>query len=223
MQNFVETEVSMKNSEEIKETVRHIERIQANPAQGLTAEQVQKRFDGNAYNYKVGSSTLSVSEIVRSNVFTYFNLVFAVIAVLLAIVGAWSDMMFLPSIVANTCIGIVQEVHSKHVLDKLSLLNAPQSVVIRDGQKKKIPAEELVLDDVVEVGAGSQIPADAVILEGELQVNESLITGEADEGRGFSAFRQLCGIRNGFGKTGKSRKGFLYLQAYASGNKVQKG
>lgn len=171
----------MKNSEEIKETVRHIERIQANPAQGLTAEQVQKRFDGNAYNYKVESSTLSVSEIVRSNVFTYFNLVFAVIAVLLAIVGAWSDMMFLPIIVANTCIGIVQEVHSKHVLDKLSLLNAPQSVVIRDGQKKKIPAEELVLDDVVEFGAGSQIPADAVILEGELQVNESLITGEADE------------------------------------------
>ena len=113
--------------------------------------------------------------------FTYFNLVFAVIAVLLSIVGAWRDMLFLPIIVANTCIGIIQEIHSKKVLDKLSILNAPQSVVIRDGKKAKISADKLVLDDVVEFTAGSQIPADAKVIDGELQVNESLITGESDE------------------------------------------
>ena len=158
-----------------------VERIAADPQTGLSMEQVRKRFAQGADNYKVESSTLSVSEIVRSNVCTYFNLVFAVIAVLLAIVGAWSDMLFLPIIVANTCIGIVQEVHSKKVLDKLSILNAPHAVVIRDGKKQEILADQLVLDDIVEFTAGSQIPADAKVVSGELQVNESLITGESDE------------------------------------------
>lgn len=158
-----------------------MERIAADPQSGLSAEQVKRRFAQGENNYKVESSTLSVSEIVRSNVCTYFNLVFAVIAVLLAIVGAWSDMLFLPIIVANTCIGIIQEVHSKKVLDKLSILNAPHAVVIRDGKRQEIPADQLVLDDIVEFSAGSQIPADAKVVSGELQVNESLITGEPDE------------------------------------------
>lgn len=158
-----------------------MERIAADPQSGLSAEQVKRRFAQGENNYKIESSTLSVSEIVRSNVCTYFNLVFAVIAVLLAIVGAWSDMLFLPIIVANTCIGIIQEVHSKKVLDKLSILNAPHAVVIRDGKRQEIPADQLVLDDIVEFSAGSQIPADAKVVSGELQVNESLITGESDE------------------------------------------
>ena len=156
-------------------------RVQAEPGVGLSAEQVKERFACHADNYKVESSTMSVSDIVKSNVFTYFNLVFLIIAILLSIVGAWRDMLFLPIIIANTCIGIVQEIHSKNVLDKLSILNAPQSVVIRDGKKAQIPADKLVLDDVVEFTAGSQIPADATVLDGELQVNESLITGESDE------------------------------------------
>lgn len=158
-----------------------MERIAADPQSGLSAEQVKRRFAQGENNYKVESSTLSVPEIMRSNVCTYFNLVFAVIAVLLAIVGAWSDMLFLPIIVANTCIGIIQEVHSKKVLDKLSILNAPHAVVIRDGKRQEIPADQLVLDDIVEFSAGSQIPADAKVVSGELQVNESLITGESDE------------------------------------------
>lgn len=156
-------------------------RVQADLGTGLSAAQVKERFACHADNYKVESSTMSVSDIVKSNVFTYFNLVFAIIAVLLSIVGAWRDMLFLPIIIANTCIGIIQEIHSKKVLDKLSILNAPQSVVIRDGKKAQIAADKLVLDDVVEFTAGSQIPADAVVLDGELQVNESLITGESDE------------------------------------------
>ncbi len=158
-----------------------VERVQADPLAGLTSEQVRQRFEAHADNFNVESSTLSVSEIVKSNVFTYFNLVFFIIAILLTIVGAWSDMMFLPIIIANTGIGIIQEIHSKNVLDRLSILNAPQAVVLRDGKKMQVPADQLVLDDVVEFSAGSQIPADAILLSGELQVNESLITGESDE------------------------------------------
>lgn len=166
--------------EGMEETVK-ISRIQADPSTGLTSEQVRQRFAAHADNYKVDSSTRSVSEIVKSNVFTYFNLVFAIIAVLLILVGAWTDMMFLPVIIANTCIGIVQEIHSKRVLDKLSILNAPKCVAVRDGRQVQLSSEELVLDDIVMFSAGSQIPADATVVQGEVQVNESLITGEADE------------------------------------------
>lgn len=170
-----------RNKENPIEAPISVERIQADPASGLSTEQVKQRFAAHADNYKVESSTMSVSDIVKSNVFTYFNLIFAIIAVLLSIVAAWSDMMFLPIIIANTCIGIIQEVHSKKVLDRLSILNAPHCTVVRDGQEHEVEAHKLVLDDVVVLQAGSQIPADATVLDGELQVNESLITGESDE------------------------------------------
>lgn len=170
-----------RNKENPIEAPIRVERIQADPASGLSTEQVKQRFAAHADNYKVESSTMSVSDIVKSNVFTYFNLVFLIITILLSIVGAWSDMMFLPIIIANTCIGIIQEVHSKKVLDRLSILNAPHCTVVRDGQEHEVEAHKLVLDDVVVLQAGSQIPADATVLDGELQVNESLITGESDE------------------------------------------
>lgn len=170
-----------RNKENPIEAPIRVERIQADPASGLSTEQVKQRFAAHADNYKVESSTMSVSDIVKSNVFTYFNLIFAIIAVLLSIVAAWSDMMFLPIIIANMCIGIIQEVHSKKVLDRLSILNAPHCTVVRDGQEHEVEAHKLVLDDVVVLQAGSQIPADATVLDGELQVNESLITGESDE------------------------------------------
>ena len=170
-----------RNKEYPIEASIRVGRIQADPASGLSTEQVKQRFAAHADNYKVESSTMSVSDIVKSNVFTYFNLVFLIITILLSIVGAWSDMMFLPIIIANTCIGIIQEVHSKKVLDRLSILNAPHCTVVRDGQEYEVEAHKLVLDDVVVLQAGSQIPADATVLDGELQVNESLITGESDE------------------------------------------
>lgn len=170
-----------RNKENPIEAPIRVERIQADPASGLSTEQVKQRFAAHADNYKVESSTMSVSDIVKSNVFTYFNLVFLIITILLSIVGAWSDMMFLPIIIANTCIGIIQEVHSKKVLDRLSILNAPHCMVVRDGQEHEVEAHNLVLDDVIVLQAGSQIPADAMVLDGELQVNESLITGESDE------------------------------------------
>ncbi len=148
---------------------------------GLTDSEVGERMKAHADNRPVLSSTKTVADIVRSNVFTYFNLLFAVLAVLLSLAGAWSDMIFLPVIIANTCIGIVQEVHSKKVLDRLTDFHAPAVKVLRNGQLKELPSEELVLDDQILLEAGNRIPADAVVLEGELLVNEALLTGEADE------------------------------------------
>ncbi|MFR8549153.1 MAG: cation-translocating P-type ATPase [Lachnospiraceae bacterium] len=148
---------------------------------GLTQAQVDERIAQGAVNKPVEAASKSPKEIVFSNVFTYFNLIFFIIAVLLIAVGSFRDLTFLPVITANTLIGIIQELRSKKVLDNLSILNAPKSTVIRDGQKRVIPAEELVLDDVVVFTAGNQIPADAVAESGEVLVNESLITGESDQ------------------------------------------
>lgn len=154
---------------------------QAETIRGLTAQQVAERMEKGLWNKKAESATKTTKEIIKSNVFTYFNLIFLVIALLLIGVGAFRDLTFLPIIIANTLIGIVQEIRSKKVLDDLSILNSPKTRVIRDGSKKEIPADELVLDDIVELSAGGQIPADAVVLNGQLNVNESLLTGESDE------------------------------------------
>ena len=113
--------------------------------------------------------------------FTYFNLIFIVLGILLCLVGSFRNLTFLPVVIINTLIGIVQEVRSKNVLEKMSMLNAPHARVVRDGKIKKVNSEELVLDDIVIFGAGNQICADAVVSSGEVQVNESLLTGESDE------------------------------------------
>lgn len=132
-------------------------------------------------NRAVESASKTTKEIIHENVFTYFNLIFAVLAVLLCIAGSFRDLTFLPVILANTLIGIIQEVRAKQVLDNLSMLNAPRSAVVRDGKKKIVDSEELVLDDIVIFKAGSQVCADAEVCAGEVQVNESLLTGESDE------------------------------------------
>ena len=148
---------------------------------GLTDEQVQDRVNRGLANEQVDSNTRTVGQIVASNVFTYFNLVFAVLAALLIMVGSFKNLTFLPIIIANTLIGIVQELRSKKVLDKLNMLNAPHTKTIRNGQEVSIDSVDLVKDDIVIFEAGNQIPADAIIIEGTVSVNESLLTGEADE------------------------------------------
>lgn len=148
---------------------------------GLSDAEVEERIAAHADNCKVESSTQSISDIVKSNVLTYFNLVFLILAILLGIVRAWSDMLFIPVIAANTCIGIVQEIHSKKVLDRLSIVSAPKIKALRNGKIQILSSEELVRDDICIFEAGSQIPADAVVLEGNASLNEALITGEADE------------------------------------------
>ncbi len=148
--------------------------------EGLTEEQVQERIAQDAVNHAIEAPSKSKREIICSNIFTYFNLIFFVIAVMLIMVGSFRDLTFLPVIIGNTLIGIVQELRSKKVLDNLRILNAPKNTVVRGGMEKQVPSEELVLDDIIVFHAGNQIPADAVVEEGEILVNESLITGEAD-------------------------------------------
>lgn len=149
--------------------------------QGLSQDEVTRRIEEHQTNAPVKPPSKTEREIIISNICTYFNLIFLVISVLLIIVGSYRDLTFLPIIVANTLIGIVQQIRSKKTLDQLSVLNTPRASVIREGKEIELPIEKLVLDDIVIFSAGNQICADAIVLEGEVQVNESLITGEADE------------------------------------------
>ena len=149
--------------------------------QGLTTKEVSERKHAGLINTPVNSPSKSVAAIIRDNIFTYFNLVFLILAILLIIIRSYRDLTFLPVIIANSLIGIFQELRAKSVLDKLSILNAPETTAIRDGKKQVIKSRDLVLDDIIILKSGDQIPADAVILDGTLSVNEALLTGEANE------------------------------------------
>ncbi len=149
---------------------------------GLTYEEVRERKRAGLVNSAVIAPSKTVKEIILSNTFTYFNMVFFILAALLLLVGSQiRELTFLIVVVANSLIGIFQELRAKAVLDKLTVLNAPRARVIRDGRTIVIPVEKLVLDDVVLFKTGDQIPADAKVISGEVAVNESLLTGEADE------------------------------------------
>ncbi len=156
-------------------------RYQPDYRQGLTAAQVQEHRLHGWTNAPVEAPSKTAKDIVRENIFTYFNLIFFVLSILLIIAGSFRDLTFLPVIIVNTLIGIFQEIRAKNVLDKMSMLNAPHARVVRDGEVSQVSSEELVLDDIVIFGAGNQICADAVVSAGEVQVNESLLTGESDE------------------------------------------
>lgn len=148
---------------------------------GLTQKEVKERINAGKTNQSDASTGLTVKQIILSNTLTYFNLIFLVITVLLCIVGSFRNLTFLPIILWNIIIGIIQEWRAKKTLDKMNLLNAPHAIVVRDGKESKVTSEELVQDDVVLLSAGEQICADATVLEGNVQVNESLLTGESDE------------------------------------------
>lgn len=160
---------------------RPVRRCKADVGTGLTQEQVREYTEAGWINTAVDSPSKTVSEIIKGNLFTYFNLVFTVLTVLVILAGSFRSLTFLPVVLTNLVIGIVQEIRAKRTLDKLSMLNAPRAVVIRDGIRQEIAAGELVLDDIVSFQAGNQVCADAVVLEGEVSVNESLLTGESDE------------------------------------------
>ncbi len=148
---------------------------------GLSSSMANKLFMEGKNNVSIKPPSKSVSDIIKENVFTYFNLVFLIIAILLILVGSFRNLTFLPIILANTLIGIIQEIRSKKVLDELIMMNAPTAKVIRDGKEQVINAEALVVSDVVIFSSGDQIVADAIVIEGKANVNESLLTGEADE------------------------------------------
>lgn len=148
---------------------------------GLSSEQVHERLERGLSNAVTESASRTSGKIIRSNILTYFNLIFFILAAVLIYERSYNNLTFLGVIVANTVIGIVQELRSKKELEKLQLVNEPEATVMRDAKQKRISSEELVQDDIVLLAAGNQICADAVICEGTLRVNEALITGEADE------------------------------------------
>ncbi len=160
---------------------RPITRCHPDYNQGLSAEQVRQRMNAGWANISVDPPAKTVKEIIQENVFTYFNLIFAILAVLLCIVGSFRSLTFLPVIIANIAIGIFQEIRAKQTLDKLNMINAPSANVVRDGNISRVDSEKLVVDDIVIFGTGNQICADAIVVEGTVTVNESLLTGEADE------------------------------------------
>lgn len=148
---------------------------------GLSEAEAAERKAGGLVNTPVKPPSKTVPQIIFSNVFTYFNLVYTIFAVILLSVGSYRDLGFMGVILCNTFIGAFQELRSKQVLDKLNVLHAPTALVLRSGKETQIPAAELVQDDLALFKAGDQIPADAVVVSGSASLNESLLTGEADE------------------------------------------
>ncbi|MDH5100159.1 cation-translocating P-type ATPase [Lactobacillus kefiranofaciens] len=148
---------------------------------GLTSVEVEHRIQAGEVNKAVDDQFKTNKQIIRENLFTYFNLIFLVLSILLVVVGAYKDLTFLPVIILNTVIGIVQEIRAKKILSKLNVMNTTDIMALRDGQEVKISIENLVKDDIVLLKTGDQIPADGHVIKGNIRVNESLLTGEADE------------------------------------------
>lgn len=147
---------------------------------GLTNEQVQERIAEGKVNFNENPNTRTYKQIVKENTLTFFNFLNAVLLVLVLFVGSYKNSMFVGIIIINTVIGIIQEIRAKKTIDKLAILTESKAVVLRDGKKWSISTEKLVLDDLIYLKTGEQIPADCRIIEGNLEVNESLLTGEAD-------------------------------------------
>ena len=170
----------MKEKKQQVHPVRDLPVVKAPVDLGLTSQQVAQRQKYGLRNITPASNTKTEGQIIKENVFTFFNLIFIVLAAALIIVGSFKNLTFLVVAIANTVIGIFQEIRAKRAVDKLTLVAAGKLRVIRDGERRQLPTDQLVRDDIVEFVAGNQICADAVVREGQMQVNESLLTGEAD-------------------------------------------
>lgn len=157
-----------------------IERYSPSCEQGLTAEQIAERFSHGLVNDSKVKSSKTYTSIFIKNIFTFFNLIWAVIAASLIVVGSYKDLLFLVVIILNTSIAIIQECRAKRTVQKLSLMVAPNVKVVRNGQQIEIGANKLVIDDVIIVSNGDQIPSDCIIMDGNVEVNESLLIGESN-------------------------------------------
>ena len=157
-----------------------IEFMDKNKIMGLSQSEVKDRQKQGQVNDFQASASTSTWQIVKRNVFTLFNALNFAIALALAFVQAWSNLVFFAVICFNAFSGIVTELRAKHMVDKLNLLNKEKIITIRDGQEIALDPEELVLDDVIRLSAGDQIPSDAIVLEGFAEVNEAMLTGESD-------------------------------------------
>lgn len=147
---------------------------------GLTNEQVQERIAEGKVNVNENPNTRTYKQIILENTLTFFNFLNIALLVLVLFVRSYKNSMFMGIILINTVIGIVQEIRAKKTIDKLAILTESKTVVLREGKKWSISTEKLVLDDLIFLKTGDQVPADVKVLEGTVEVNESLLTGESD-------------------------------------------
>ena len=147
---------------------------------GLSENELEERKKRKLVNVAKNKSSKSVLRILVENIFTYFNLIWAIIFVALMCVEAYSDLIFMIPVVLNTLIAIIQEIKAKYTVEKLSLVSSPKLTAIRDGKRVLLHASHLYPDDIIELTVGNQIPADCIIVSGEAELNESLLTGESN-------------------------------------------
>lgn len=147
---------------------------------GLTNEQVQERIAEGKVNVNENPNTRTYKQIILENTLTFFNFLNIALLVLVLFVRSYKNSMFMGIILINTVIGIIQEIRAKKKIDKLAILTESKTVVLREGKKWSISTEKLVLDDLIFLKTGDQVPADVKVLEGTVEVNESLLTGESD-------------------------------------------
>ena len=156
------------------------QRFNPDPQAGLSQEQVKRRREQGLSNTQPELITKTIPQIISSNLFTLFNAFNIAIGICIALVGAYEDLLFLLVIIINILLGIFMEIRSKRTVEKLSILSLPHAHVIREGVKQELPVQEIVLDDIIVLQSGVQICADSVVKAGEIEVNEALLTGEAE-------------------------------------------
>lgn len=161
---------------------------------GLSGSEVNQRIDAGKVNFTNNSISRTKKEIFRAHLCTFFNFLNVFLGVLVLMTGQIKNLTFMCTIIANSIIGIVQELKVKSLVDKLSVITASKTTVIRDGSRLQIPLDELVMDDVMVLESGDQIGADCVVLEGQgIEVNESMITGESVAVKKFEGDQMLSG------------------------------
>lgn len=160
--------------------MKNVEKYNPNIEIGLTTDQVKKRIEEDLVNHDTTIPTKSIKRIIYENFFTLFNIINIILAICILCVKSYKNMLFLLIVIINTAISTIQEIHSKKVVDKLSIVASPKAKVIRNGKTEIIDIHQLVLDDIIILKTGEQIAADCKILSNEVEVNESCITGETN-------------------------------------------
>lgn len=177
----VEETLSKKKNKKEEEKKKNIVRyLETSILEGLSSEIVEARKEEGLININDDNKGKTVFQIILSNLFTFFNMLYATITVIFVLLSSYENLLFLVTIIPNLIIGIVQEIKAKYTIDKLKLMSVPTTTVVRDGQKLEIPVEEVVLDDIILFTAGKQISTDSIVVDGLAEVNEALLTGESD-------------------------------------------
>ena len=168
-----------KNQTKTNKVNNNIERFNPKPNEGLNDKQIKLRNEQKLLNISSVKTSKSIGKIFFSNIFTFFNIICLIVALALIFVGAYTDLMFMVIVTLNTTIGIVQEIKAKKTIDKLSLTNSNFTKVVREGEELEIYKTEVVLDEVLSLNPGMQIACDSIVIDGSVEVNESLLTGES--------------------------------------------